>query len=290
MVAFQEKLAEHVRRGRTVVVATIVSSRGSTPRKVGAKMIVQESGAIDFTLGGGAFEALVIEDAKEAIRSGEAGIKCYRFLPVGENATGMTCGGEVEVFLEVVRRAPRLVVFGGGHIALPLVRFAHDVGFRVLVIDDRPEFASRERFPNADEIVLAEGGFARADVPLEPEDFVVIVTRCHQTDEASLRSVLGEDREPAYVGVVASRRKAKVLLARLAQEGVPRERLEEIRTPIGLDIGAQTPEEIAVSILGEVMAVRAGRAAGFLSQETCVPDNVTVRRAPRPVRERASGS
>ncbi len=289
MLAFQDKLAEHLRQGRTVAVATIVASRGSTPRKVGAKMIVQESGAIDFTLGGGAFEALVIEDAKEVLRSGEAAIKCYRFLPVGENATGMTCGGEVEVFLEPAKRAPRLVIFGGGHVAMPLARAARDLGFRIAVIDDRPAFAARDRFPDADEIVLAEGGFARVDFPLEPEDFVVIVTRCHQTDEASLRLVLAEDREPAYVGVVASRRKAKVLLARLAQEGVPRERLEEIRTPIGLDIGAETPEEIAVSILGEVLAVRRGRAAGFLSEETCVPENVTVRRTARPPRGQAAG-
>jgi xanthine dehydrogenase accessory factor len=290
MLEFQERLGEHLRSGRTVAVATIVASRGSTPRKVGAKMIVQPDGAIDFTLGGGAFEALVIEDAKEAIRSGEPAIKCYRFLPVGENATGMTCGGDVEVFLDIVRRAPRLVIFGGGHVALPLAKLARSVGFRVAVIDDRPSFASSERFPDAEEVVLAEGGFARLDFPLETEDAVVIVTRCHQTDEASLRIVLGEDRSPAYVGVVASKRKAKVLLARLAQEGFVRERLAEIRTPIGLDIGAETPEEIAVSILGEVLAVRTGRAAGFLSAETEVPANVTVRRVPRPGRGQATGS
>jgi xanthine dehydrogenase accessory factor len=192
------------------------------------------------------------------------------------------------VFLEPAKRASRLVIFGGGHVALPIARMARTLGFRVAVIDDRPAFATRERFPDADELVLAEGGFARVDFPLEPEDFVVIVTRCHQTDEASLRTVLAEDRPPAYVGVVASRRKAKVLLARLAQEGVPRARLEEIRTPIGLDIGAETPEEIALAILGEVLAVRTGRAAGFLSEESCVPENVTVRRTPRPSRGQAS--
>jgi len=288
VLTFQEKVASHLREGRTVAIATIIQSRGSTPRKVGAKMIVQESGVIDFTLGGGAFEALVIEDAKEVLRTGGAAVKCYRFLPVGEHATGMTCGGEVEVFLEVFRRAPRLLIFGGGHIALPLARMGKDIGMRVAVVDDRPEFANPERFPNVDEIHAAEGGYARTDVPLEHDDFVVIVTRCHQTDEACLRSVLREDREPAFTGVVASRRKAKVLLARLAQEGFPRERLEEIRTPIGVDIGAETPEEIAVSILAEVLAVKSGRAAGFLSEETRVPENVTVQRMPRPARRATS--
>lgn len=288
MLKFQERLGSYLREGRTLAVATIIQTRGSTPRKVGAKMIVQESGAIDFTLGGGAFEALVIEDAKEAMREGIAAVKCYRFLPVGENATGMTCGGEVEVFLEVFRRAPRLVIFGGGHIALPLARLGKGVGMRVAVIDDRPEFANAERFPEVDEIHEACGGYARSDIPLEHDDFVVIVTRCHQTDEACLRTVLGEDREPAFTGVVASRRKAKVLLARLAQEGFTRERLEEIRTPIGVDIGAETPEEIAVSILAEVLAVRNNRAAGFLSEETRVPDNVTVTRIARPPRRATS--
>ncbi len=284
MLDVQETLLAHLRAGRTVVVATVVTSRGSTPRKVGAKMLVQESGAIDFTIGGGAFEALVIEDAKAAIRSGESIVKSYRFLPVGENATGMTCGGEVDVFLDVHRRAPRLVIFGGGHIARPLALLAKQTGMRVAVIDDRSAFANAERFPDADEVVLAEGGYARADVPLEEDDHVVIVTRCHQTDEACLRLVLREDREPAFVGVVASKRKAKVLLARLLQEGAPRERLDTVRTPVGLDIGAQTPAESAGSILGEVLALQRGREAGFLSAETAIPANVTARRAPRPAR------
>lgn len=289
MELIEEKLLQHLRDSRTVVVATIIASRGSTPRKVGAKMIIQESGAIDATLGGGAFEALVIEDAKEAIRLNESSVKFYRFMPVGENATGMTCGGEVEVFLEVHRRHPRLLLFGAGHVALPVARMAHDLNYRVLVIDDRSAFASRERFPWAHEILVAERGYAALDLPLEGDDYAVVVTRCHQTDEACLRLLLSDDRECAYVGVVASRRKAKVLLARLAQEGFDRERLERVRAPIGLDLGAETPEEIAVSILGEILAVRTGRAAGFLCAETSLPDHVSVRRESRPPRRTSTG-
>ena len=160
-------------------------------------------------------------------------------------------------------------------------------GFRVAVIDDRAACADAARFPEADDVVLAEGGYARTDFPLEEEDWVVIVTRCHQTDEACLRLVLEDDVAPAYVGVVASRRKAKVLLANLVRDGFARERLEEVRSPIGLDIGAETPEEIAVSIVGEILAERAGRTARPLSEATAVPANVTVRRAPRPDRRRA---
>jgi xanthine dehydrogenase accessory factor len=173
------------------------------------------------------------------------------------------------------------VIFGGGHVALPLARLAKSTGFRVAVIDDRPEYASSVRFPDADEIVHAEGGYVRTDFPLEADDRVVIVTRCHQTDEACLRHVLDEDVQPAYAGVVASRRKAKVLFAKLLQDGYPRERLEAVRSPIGLDIGAETTEEIAVSILGEIIAERAGRDARPLSEESVVPKNVQVRRVPR---------
>jgi xanthine dehydrogenase accessory factor len=170
-------------------------------------------------------------------------------------------------------------------VALPLARLAKQVGWRVAVIDDREAFANRERFPEVDEIVHAEGGYARLDFPLEENDYVVIVTRCHQTDEVCLRHVLEEDRRPAYLGMVASRRKAKVMFARLLQDGYPRERLEEVRSPVGLDIGAESPEEMAVSILGEVLAERAGRDGRPLSEGTQVPENVTVKRIPRPKRK-----
>jgi xanthine dehydrogenase accessory factor len=281
---FHERLGRYLSEGRVVVVATIVTSRGSTPRKVGTKMIIQEDGTIDFTLGGGPFEALVIEDAKVALARGEAALHAYSFLPVGENSTGMTCGGEVEVFLDVHKRAARVVIFGGGHVALPLARLAKSTGFRVAVIDDRAKFANRERFPEIDEVIHAEGGYVKCDLPLEDDDYVVVVTRCHQTDEACLRRVLDDDREPAYLGVVASKRKAKVLLARLVQDGYSRERLERVRSPVGLDIGAESPEEMAVSILGEIIATRCGKDGRSLSAESSVPRNVTVRRVPRPLR------
>ncbi len=286
MRRFLDRLGEHLRAGRPVAVATVVWARGSTPRKAGARMIVQADGGIDFTIGGGPFEALVIEDAKEALRTGVGGLKAYRFLPVGENATGMTCGGEVEVFLEVHRRPPRVVVFGGGHVALPLARLAKDTGFRVAVIDDRAEFASPERFPFADEVVHAQSGYVRTDVPLDEDDRVVIVTRCHETDEACLRRVLDEDRRVAYVGVVASRRKAKVMFAKLLREGYAKERLEGVRAPIGLDLGAETPEEIAVAIVAEILALRGGRDARSLSAESVVPANVTAQRAEATSRRR----
>jgi len=280
MEKFHDKLTRYLDEGRPLVVATIVTATGSTPRKPGTKMIVQEDGAIDFTLGGGPFEALVIEDAREALRSGACALKAYRFLPVGENATGMTCGGDVEVFLEVHRRAPRVVVFGGGHVALPLAALAKTCGFRVAVVDDRAEFASRERFPEADEVVHAEGGYVRCDVPLEEDDYVVVVTRCHQTDDVCLRHVLDDDRRPAYVGVVASRRKAKVLLAKLRQDGYPAERLDAVRSPVGLDIGAESTEEIAVSILGQIIAERSGHS-GAQRTESALPANVRVQRVAR---------
>jgi xanthine dehydrogenase accessory factor len=284
MESFHDRLKRYLDEGKPLVVATVVTASGSTPRKPGTKMIVHEDGSIDFTLGGGPFEALVIEDAREALRAGACALKAYRFLPVGENATGMTCGGDVEVFLDVHRRAPRVVVFGGGHVALPLAALAKTCGFRVAVIDDREEFASRERFPSADDVVHADGGYVRCDFPLEEDDYVVVVTRCHQTDDVCLRHVLDDDREPAYVGVVASRRKAKVLLAKLRQDGYPAERLRAVRSPVGLDIGAESTEEIAVSILGQIIAERSGYS-GEQRTESALPGNVRVQRTAR--RERS---
>jgi xanthine dehydrogenase accessory factor len=248
-----------------VAVATIVASRGSSPRKLGTKMIVHADGTIDFTLGGGSFEAQVIADAREALVRREPVLKQYRFVPEGQNATGMICGGEADVFIEVFAPPARLVVCGGGHIALPLVRLGKELGFRVAVLEDREELASATRFPQADEVIHAGAAFGDFGLALDTDDHVVVVTHSHETDEACLREVLGAEREPAYVGMVASRRKAKIIRERLAAAGIPAARLAAVHAPIGLDIGAETPAEIAVSILGEILAARSGRRAASLS-------------------------
>jgi xanthine dehydrogenase accessory factor len=266
MIEFHEKFVEHLRAGRSVALATIVASHGSTPRKVGTRMLVHPDGRSEFTLGGGPFEAMVIEDAREALRSGKSLFKHYAFRPEGEDATGTLCGGEADVFIEVHRPAERLVIFGGGHVGLALCRLAKELGRRVLVIDERAEYASRERFPAADEIVWAEDGYAHHPVDLAADDSVVIVTHSHRSDEECLQRVLTAPTTPAYVGMIASRRKAEVIREHLVAKGVGSEHLAQVRAPIGLDLGAETPAEIALAILAEILSLRAQGSARPLSR------------------------
>src|SRR5262245_38995094 len=194
-----------LRSGRTLAVATVCSSRGSTPRATGTKMIVSDTGETVFSIGGGAFEALVIEDAREAIRSGRGFEKEYRFTEQGENALGMVCGGSARVHFEVVRAPTRLFVFGGGHVGLEVVRLGARLGFDVTVVDDRPEYVDPARYPEGTRVVKAERDFA-GDLPQIPAGaYVAILTRCHKTDLAALRLAVG--RGAAYVGLIGSRRK-----------------------------------------------------------------------------------
>jgi xanthine dehydrogenase accessory factor len=261
MIKLHEKFLEHLRAGRSFALATIVACRGSTPRKVGTRMLVHPDGRSEFTLGGGPFEAMVIEDARSALRSGESLLKHYAFRPEGEDSTGTLCGGEAEVFIEVHRPAERIVIFGGGHVGLALCRLANELGRRVLVLDERAEYASRERFPAVETVVWAEEGYARHPLELAAEDAVVIVTHSHECDEECLQRVLAAPAVPAYVGMIASRRKAKIIRERLVAKGVAPERLAAVRAPVGLDVGAETPAEIALSILAEILAVRARSSA-----------------------------
>ncbi|MBI4169160.1 MAG: XdhC family protein [Acidobacteria bacterium] len=262
-LAFYEEMARRLRCGRTVAVATLAGSRGSTPRGFGSKMIVTESGETAFSIGGGAFEALVIEDALQAIREGQGFEKEYRFTEQGENALGMVCGGTARVLFEVVRPPAPLFVFGGGHVGREVAYQGARLGFEVTVVDDRPRYLDPARYPEGVRLARVEHDFSGDLPPIPPGAFVAILTRCHRTDLAALRHSAG--RGPAYVGVIGSRRKVATVLERAEAMGTPREALAGVHGPIGLPIGAETPEEIAVSIMAEMISVR--RAA--VGQERC---------------------
>ncbi|HEX2090874.1 MAG TPA: XdhC family protein [Longimicrobiaceae bacterium] len=172
--------------------------------------------------------------------------------------TVRTPEGECTLYVEAHRPPPELVIVGAGHIARPLCRIGAMLGFRVRVLDDRPEFATRERFPEAEEVRRADFADPFRGVPLGSETHLVLVTRGHRYDFEALRDVLGRPELPAYVGMVGSRRRVRAALEQLVREGIPRERLLRVHAPIGLDIGAETPEEIAVSIAAEIVRVRRG--------------------------------
>lgn len=259
-VEFYERVSALLRRGRRLAVATLIEASGSTPRKGGAQMAVLEDGSIVDSIGGGAFEALVIEDARALLVTGGTALKEYSFSE-GESpgSTGMVCGGRARVHLQVEIPPERLLIFGAGHVGAALARLASGIGFAPALLDDRPEFLERERFPFQVDLIRTGPDFAGELPPIDSATYVAIVTRCHRTDLAALRRVAGSPAN--YIGLIGSRRKVRVVMARLRKEGVPSELLARVHAPIGLAIGACTPEEIAISIAAEMIQTRRGHAS-----------------------------
>ena len=255
MIDVLQAAIDEVRAGRRAVLVTVIRATGSTPRGVGARMLVRADGTIAGTIGGGAFEALAIEDARDLLLDPETGARVRRstFTEHGEDALGMVCGGAAEVLLEPLAPAERLVVFGAGHVGLALARLAASVGFEVHVVDDRQDACAAARATGVGQVWRCAADW-HGDAPAVDGSYVAVVTRCHRTDLQALRAVL--DRPLRYVGVIGSRRKKAVLWARLRAAGVDEAALERIRCPIGLPLGGDTPEEIAVSIVAELLQER----------------------------------
>ena len=245
---------EAMEGGAPVVTATIVHAGARTGLRPGDKMLVRADGSTIGTLGGGAVEAAVVRHCVAAIP--RHAVETVRLTAEGEVVTDRHAEAAVEVLIEVVESPARLVVVGGGHIGRSLVKIGAEVGFSVTVIDDRPDYANRERFPEADHVICAEFEPALAELPVDHNTYIVLVTRGHKQDELSLRCLV--ERPAAYLGMIGSKRRTGAVLQHLAEDGFSPEALARVRTPIGLDIGAETPEEIAVSILAEVIMVRRG--------------------------------
>jgi xanthine dehydrogenase accessory factor len=245
-------------QGETVALVTIVSTSGSTPQRVGAKMLVFADGRTVGTIGGGCYESDAFGKAREALRSRRASMVRYELNDDFAEETGLICGGQMEVFIEPIEPAPRLYILGAGHVGFQLGRLAPALGFRVHVIDDREKFANRQRFPEADEVMVDSIPEWTARTAIPANSYVVVLTRGHRQDYDAVRALAG--REFRYVGLIGSRAKVARLTDRLLEDGVDPGWLRALRAPIGLDIGAITPEEIAVSILAELVAVRRGKA------------------------------
>lgn len=232
---------------------TVIGAKGSTPREVGAKMIVRLDGSITGTIGGSAVEALVIKDALETIRQGKPKRVEYSLDDAEKSSTGMICGGRMQFFIEPLKRFPHLYIFGGGHVALPLAHMAAELGYLHHIFDDRPEFASAERFPQAAERRSAPFLELTRQLSLIQPAFIVVITRCHDTDLEVMRGILGKPYD--YLGLICSRKKKAEMFRILEEEGFSKKELDGLHAPIGLDIGSKTPAEIAVSILAEVIQV-----------------------------------
>jgi len=261
--------AAALERGEPAALVTIVRSNGSTPQRTGAKMLVFADGRIVGTIGGGCYESDAIGRAREAIASGRPAFVSYDLNDDFVQESGLICGGQMDVYIDPIAPAPALYIVGAGHVGWHLARMAGDAGFRIHVVDDREKFANAERFPSAETIEVDDIGawLHRADLP--PSAYAVVVTRGHTHDFEALRALAARDLR--YVGLIGSRAKIARIFDALETEGMPVECLGRVHAPIGLDIGAITPAEIAVSILAELIAVRHGKDVSTTSMKWSRP-------------------
>lgn len=247
-----QELAELERQGTPAVLCTLIETRGSVPQRVGTKMVVRADGTIAGTVGGGALEHAAIQRAREVLARGTAETWSIKLGP----DLGMTCGGAVTLFFDPLLSTPRLIIFGAGHISRDLAAMAVRVGFRVNVIDGRPEWATPAAFPAETEVLAADPHAVFDELPFGPDTYVVLVSHSHDVDQGILGGVL--HREWAYLGMIASKTKVKKISRDLEAEGADPARMALVHSPIGLSIGAVDPAEIAVSILAELVRVLRG--------------------------------
>jgi len=251
---FYEEIVALRKAGRRGAVATIVNVRGSIPSFKTAKMLVRDDGSILGTIGGGCVEAEVWQTAREVMESERPRTLSFDLNNDPKYDTGLVCGGTLEIFIEPILPPAELFIFGAGHVAAAVYRLARVVGFDVTVVDDRDTYANRERFPEAQRVIAEDFDKAIAEITTVESSFIVIVTRGHRDDMRVLRWAV---QTPAkYVGMIGSKRKTIGIFKELQKEGLPAHLFDRVHAPIGLDIGAVTPEEIAVSIMAELIAKR----------------------------------
>jgi xanthine dehydrogenase accessory factor len=249
-----EQIVQLRHEGRRGAVATIVNVRGSIPSFRTAKMLVRDDGSIVGTIGGGCVEADVWQAAREVMESEKPRTLVFDLNQDPKYDTGLVCGGTLEVFVEPVLPPALLYIFGAGHVAVNLCRTAANAGFDPIVTDDRTSYATKERFPDAREIHALD--FDDATRTLDPSEssYIVIVTRGHRDDMRILRWAV--QTRARYVGMIGSKRKVIEIFKTLQKEGLAAHLFDRVHAPIGLDIGAVTPEEIAIAITAELIAIQ----------------------------------
>lgn len=246
-------ISDDINAGRNGVLCTITESSGSTPRGAGASMWVRCDGSAEGTVGGGLAEFEVIERAKQLLTSGETNCLYRKELTEGH---GMVCGGTLSVFMEVVGRCDELVIFGAGHVGRAVAKLGAFIGFKVTVWDERADLTAEEFFPAAHRLSCPLDKIYENGLSLHSNSYVVIMTRGHLSDADVVAATDG--KPGAYYGMIGSRSKIAALRDMLLRQGVSKEHLDRIHQPIGLPIRGETPEEIAVSVIAEIIAVKRG--------------------------------
>jgi xanthine dehydrogenase accessory factor len=259
-----EQIVELRRQGRRGAVATITTARGSIPSFQTAKMLVRDDGSIVGTIGGGCVEAEVWQAAREVMEEEKPRTLTFNLNNNPKYDTGLVCGGTLEVFIEPVLPPALLYLFGAGHVAYNLYKVARIAGFDVTVVDDRKSYANSERFPDAREVIADDFDRVTQSLHVPESAYVVIVTRGHRDDMKILRWAVNLNLR--YLGMIGSKRKTIAIYKELEQEGIPAEKFVGVHAPVGLEIGAVTPEEIAVAIVAEMIAVRRHAAPNVASK------------------------
>lgn len=237
-------------KGEIFSLVSVVDAPGSSPGKPGFKMLVKENGETIGTVGGGNLEFILTKEAVKAIKEEKP-----KLFKTELKDIGMSCGGSVVAFIDVIGVKDRIYIFGAGHVGYSLYKFLKSLPFKIFVIDDREEFAKSERFPDA--VVYKEDmvEFSK-NLEIKERDFIVIVSRTHTIDFGVAKEILKKEKYPFYLGLIASKNKAKEFKDKLKNEGFPLEKIEKIHSPIGVDIKANTPDEIAISIIAEIINVK----------------------------------
>ncbi|MBN1545457.1 MAG: XdhC family protein [Syntrophaceae bacterium] len=262
-----EEILKVKNRGECAALATVISVDGSTPREQGAKMLIRQDGTIEGTVGGGLMEKMIREEAEKVIENGIP--KMVHFDLTGKEKDGMICGGVATVYIEAIVPKSTLFIIGAGHIAFYLSRMAKMVDFRVVVSDNRSEYANVERFPEADEILADEYDKIFPNLPVGASSFIVIVTHGHAHDQIALEWAL--QTKARYIGMIGSRKKTRQVFDNLIERGFSGEDIEKrVYSPIGLNIKGETPAEIAVSIMAEIIQVN--HSGGPDAKHTCCSD------------------
>lgn len=260
MTRFYDDYRSALSSGKTFAVATVVKIYASTPREIGAKMGIFADRSIFGTIGGGKLEKMVIDDAMEILKNNKPLLKTYTLLPESKGGIGTECGGKLDIFIDVISPGAKIVLIGAGHISYALARLAEICGFAVEIVDDRAEFANSERFPRS---VIHNTTIKDTDFKslINLETYVVIVSHSHEIDYEALKAII--NLPYAYLGMIGSKRKVKTLFDKLLEEGLRKEQLANVHAPIGLDINAESPEEIALSIMAEIVAVKRSGASSL---------------------------
>ena len=265
-----ETIVDLKKSGKPAALAIIIRTEGSTPRKVGTKMLILKDGKPIGTMGGGDLENRVIQEALECIKQGVPRMTFFT-LDIEKGKLDMMCGGKLDVYIEPIIPNEKLIIFGAGHITRSLAPLMKGAGFKVSVVEDSPDLLRKDQFPETEDLIFTEMEQFARDLPSDPRTYIVLLSRGFSKDKTILTQLIQKDFN--YIGMIGSLRKINTLREDFQKEGIPEELFSKLQAPIGLDIGAETPEEIAISIAAEIIAVKKGKLE-FFKQKRGIRDVV----------------